>query len=61
MAHPVASTSHPVQIPPLESYVDGAPQNQKPAKDKKAKTTTVSEYPLEVSCDVAGNETSVCP
>lgn len=49
MAHPVASSSHPAQIPALDSpRVNNEGKKPKEAKEKKPKVTDTSAFPLEV-------------
>ncbi|KAF9467154.1 hypothetical protein BDZ94DRAFT_1156687 [Collybia nuda] len=49
MAHPVASTSHPAQIPALNSpHAGSGAKKPKEAKDKKSKVTETSSFPLEL-------------
>ncbi|KAI0080421.1 tars protein [Panus rudis PR-1116 ss-1] len=48
MAHPVASSSQPAQIPALDAPHQGEQKNeQKKPKEKKAKGGATSEFPLE--------------
>jgi hypothetical protein len=48
MAHPVASSSHPAQIPALDSPHANEAKKSKEAKEKKTKGPDVSAFPLEV-------------
>ncbi|KAF8153241.1 hypothetical protein B0H34DRAFT_662629 [Crassisporium funariophilum] len=47
MAHPTASSSHPAQIPALDSPHVATTDTKKP-KEKKAKPGTTSSFPLEL-------------
>jgi hypothetical protein len=48
MAHPVASSSHPAQLPALDSPHAASAQTPKVNKEKKQKVVDGSAYPLEV-------------